>query len=481
MNNGCSIVSLLAPPRRLIALFGCVCAAFAGIAATAQDREIEFPISPTPIGAGARAAGMADAFVAIADDATAASWNPAGLVQLEVPEFSIVGSFNTISEDFLSRSHPEIEETFSDDSLDLNFASFVYPIPSLIGDRNAVISLSYQHKYDLSRNHDFPFTTRLVAADSTTADIDQTFLFKQQGSFSTISPAIAIELTNTLSVGATVNFWRSSFLSDNSLKQTEKIDQSTIITVPGLAPFPPIRLRRTSETEYSDFKGENFTLGLLWNITPKWNLGLRYDTAFTGEADFKQRVISNINGRSSAREQRYISFPDTLALGVSWRANDRLTLAADVSKTDWNDMTVKTANGSEFSLIDSTQLDNKAALTDFDDTYTVRFGVEYVMLPKNLDSELNYLWTLRGGLFYDEEPASGRSDFTASSKGSGEPDSFYGLTLGLGLLAHQRTNLDLAYQVRFADGVNKDLVQGIPGFEEDVMQHRVLLSAVIYF
>jgi len=108
----------------------------------AQDREIEFPISPTPVGAGARAAGMADAFVAIADDATAASWNPAGLVQLETPEFSIVGSFNAIREEFLSDSHTEIEKTFRDDNVDLDFASLVYPIPRLIAGRNSVVSIS---------------------------------------------------------------------------------------------------------------------------------------------------------------------------------------------------------------------------------------------------------------------------------------------------------------------------------------------------
>jgi long-subunit fatty acid transport protein len=102
-------------------------------------------------------------------------------------------------------------------------------------------------------------------------------------------------------------------------------------------------------------------------------------------------------------------------------------------------------------------------------------------LPKNLDSELNYLWTLRAGLFYDEEPASGRTDHTVTTKGDGEADPFYGFTLGLGLLVHQRANFDIAYQLRKGDGVNVDLVQGILGFEEDVIQHRVLLSAVIYF
>ena len=33
---------------------------------------------------------MANAFVAVSDDGTAASWNPAGLAQLRKPEFSLV-------------------------------------------------------------------------------------------------------------------------------------------------------------------------------------------------------------------------------------------------------------------------------------------------------------------------------------------------------------------------------------------------------
>src|SRR5712692_400351 len=45
----------------------------------------------TALGVGARPLGMGGAFVAVADDATAASWNPAGLALLLHPEVSIVG------------------------------------------------------------------------------------------------------------------------------------------------------------------------------------------------------------------------------------------------------------------------------------------------------------------------------------------------------------------------------------------------------
>ena len=42
-------------------------------------------------GAGARAMGLGGAFIAVADDATAVSFNPAGLAQLLKPEVSFVG------------------------------------------------------------------------------------------------------------------------------------------------------------------------------------------------------------------------------------------------------------------------------------------------------------------------------------------------------------------------------------------------------
>lgn len=64
---------------------------------------------------------------------------------------------------------------------------------------------------------------------------------------------------------------------------------------------------------------------------------------------------------------------------------------------------------------------------------------------------------------------------------TGQPEEFWGVSLGLGLQLFQRANLDIAYQARFADNVNGDYIRGVEGFDEDVLQHRVLLSTVIYF
>jgi hypothetical protein len=60
-------------------------------------------------GVGARALAMGGAFVAVADDATAAYWNPAGLAQLDHREFTLMhaGQWgNVVKRDFLNAALP---------------------------------------------------------------------------------------------------------------------------------------------------------------------------------------------------------------------------------------------------------------------------------------------------------------------------------------------------------------------------------------
>ncbi|OQX27222.1 MAG: hypothetical protein BWK80_06375, partial [Desulfobacteraceae bacterium IS3] len=65
----------------------------------AAAQKIRIASSPNPVGSGARALGMGGAFIATADDATAASWNPGGLVQLKQPEVSAAGNCFSRTED----------------------------------------------------------------------------------------------------------------------------------------------------------------------------------------------------------------------------------------------------------------------------------------------------------------------------------------------------------------------------------------------
>jgi long-subunit fatty acid transport protein len=453
------------------------------------DRAI--PPTPVPVGSGARAAGMSNAFVAIADDATAASWNPAGLVQLERPEFSIVGSLFRLHDRFSATGNPAFGGDNRDDTFDLNFLSVAAPLPFTIMNRNATVSLSYQRKFDFNRSFDASLASGSLAPFTPPLAIGQfsRLQFDQQGGLSAVSTAFAMELTRELSIGVAFNFWRSTFLSDNEWSQHTRTRGLTVI---GPSAFLSGGISRE---EYNDFRGENFTVGLLWKTNPRWSLGLRYDSAFTARANYTSfdmeirinPLVAGLNpGFSLDRrtERRRIRIPDTWALGVAYRANDRFTVAMDVSRTDWNDFLVRDSRGRKSSLVDGADLSDRRRRTDIDPAYTVRLGAEYVFIPREPGIDLPRLWTLRGGLTYEEEPASNRSTRSTRDyfrRGEGSPDRFYGASLGIGLLLGQRVNIDLAYQLRYGPGVNRDLDPGASGFDDDELRHRVFLSTVIYF
>ncbi len=447
--------------------------AFAAIVShSVYAQELEISVSPSPVGSGARAAGMADAFVAVADDATAASWNPAGLVQLEAAEIAFVGAYNNVFETLSADYHPEVDRMSSAHNVDVNFLSFTYPLKALVLGRNVTVGLYYQHKYDFTRD----FVLNLNSSNRDNGAVLSQYEkldFQQRGGVSTITPAVAFEATKRLSFGIAVNFYRSTFLSDNSWEQTLHRRELS-------RRGPTVKLLdvRTRE-KYEDFRGENVTLGMLWSIDDRWSVGARWDSAFTGEADFKSQrlrrelvLLGDGPPRLSSRmnhSKREIRFPNTYAVGVSARINDRLTLSADVTRTDWNDFWFRGPDRDRISLINAENLDAAGDTTDFKETYTIRLGGEYVFIPKQPKVDLNRLWSMRAGVFYDQEPASK------------DPDDFWGLTFGVGVLANQRINIDAAIQVRYGKGVNADFIRGISGFNEDVIQGRFVLSTVIYF
>jgi hypothetical protein len=147
-----------------------ICLALPGVS---RDQELPFGVSlppsfnfatsPNPVGSGARAAGKAFAFIGVADDATAASHNLGGLVQLERPEVSIVGSyFRRLETQDVTQPETRVEDQ-AFGSLDLNYLSGVYPFQLLR--RNVVVSLNVQRLFDLKGRTDVASRFRAETID----------------------------------------------------------------------------------------------------------------------------------------------------------------------------------------------------------------------------------------------------------------------------------------------------------------------------
>src|SRR5688500_8544536 len=73
---------------------------FAAASPAFAQRDLEIPIQFDFINPGARSLSLGGAFIALADDATAATTNPAGLQRLSRPEVSIEGRGWTFITDF---------------------------------------------------------------------------------------------------------------------------------------------------------------------------------------------------------------------------------------------------------------------------------------------------------------------------------------------------------------------------------------------
>ena len=95
----------------ILAAVGILCLSlfFFDSACAQTFNPIRIPSRFSPVGSGARALGMGSAFIAIADDATAASWNPGGLIQLDRPEISVVGDYFYRTDDLHFGNNPEAD------------------------------------------------------------------------------------------------------------------------------------------------------------------------------------------------------------------------------------------------------------------------------------------------------------------------------------------------------------------------------------
>ncbi len=390
--------------------------------------------SSTTLGSGARAYGMGGAFLARADDATAASWNPAGLSYLRTPELSVVFARLQQDREGVSVGRDSVTGYAPD------FAAMAWPIR--LGDATGSVQLSFQRVFAYAGE-------RIIDRGSTV------LLTEGSGGFDVMAVGTGVRVTRSLRIGATLNHWFNGY----------HLSRTRLFTRPAL-----------NEVDFG-ISGWNANFGLIWSPIESLNLGAVVKTPFTASVDLSRERTDGlsradtltVNSASSSVVE--LNFPRAYGVGASYRPQSNLTFALDYTRTSWSKSTIDryftlgaTPPGAEptpptvFESLPYPTLDDPAQ----NDTAQLRFGVEYVILGETLKIPV------RAGYFTDRQ-------YYRSADGT--PPTFHGFTAGIGLITGDFL-FDVA--VLHERGDYTELVEGLATPETVNARFIRIFASVIY-
>jgi long-chain fatty acid transport protein len=353
---------------------------------------------------GARALGMGGAFLAVADDATAAVTNPAGLPILQRPEISAevkftqytntIGAFtNTPQEGLAGVYH---SRDFDDHVTTPSFFSFVYPTERFVG------AVFVREPVNFKSN----FTTKGVyhpcgpiggaggtlsrIGSEVSSGLDACLLRPQPRSFPVQSQlditarnfgaAVGLNLAQLHpllpNLGGSLEFAQGSV---NSRLQRFYFSQ------------PPNVIQQTSVSG-SDLD-VGFNVGMLWKPIEALSVGAVFrrgpqfdlqETVLSSSAPLAQQVVLD---RAQVFDFR-LKVPDSYGVGVAYRFFDRFTIALDVVRIRYS------------QLLDNFQvvfLPGEANQYKLDDATEVHGGAEYIFFIRRIPV------AVRAGFFTDPD------------------------------------------------------------------------------
>ena len=294
-------------------------------------------------GPGAKARGMGLTFIAVADDATAIDYNPAGLMQFDSPEIS-----SEIKYSFEDRQHllpfssalaqKAKYQDFNDDYFTYSFLGFVYPFERWSFAVSEYTSINFQSKYNdgaYSNNVDMSLYHGALTA--------------------------AVNITPWLDLGFTGKI--GEFNIHQNLSGVKSESDSDVVL--------------------------GYNAGLMLHPLDSLTLGLVYKS----EEDAKIKLYD---------ERFDYEIPQNVGIGANYWFTDNWHVAADVDWTEWSEFDQRCSfnDGADGSLrwerddVFSFHTGTEILLDLWGDLPTpIRFG--YYFLPTNAVEDTE------GGVFYD--------------------------------------------------------------------------------
>jgi long-chain fatty acid transport protein len=312
---------------------------------------------------GTKAIAMGGAFIGLADDYSAVFWNPAGLTQMKETTLALFGT------DII----PDAEYKFRFDpyaiNIDAQAESKHYPSGGLgffkpLSEKVVVGIYAYVPS-GLGVTWD---GNDLLAYSGGVPMEWETFV-----GVITVSPAVAVKLTDQLSLGATINF-------NYGMAHIKK----------------PVPIVGQYEDDLSG-TAIGATIGMLFKPSEKFSIGVTYKTplkaTLSGDATIQGAAMLNLPTTDTA--EREITWPMWLGGGIAVKPIDKLTITADVQYTNWKKMDILPMTYSDPGWKFAFEAGSYIELY-WEDKVQLRFGMEYKLSDK---------LALRGGYYYDPSPS----------------------------------------------------------------------------
>lgn len=375
---------------------------------------------------GARAAGLGGAFISIADDATAAEANPAGLTNLVRPELSFETkgiqfkkTVPNFSHQGTAKNYVLVDHDFKNSVVSPSFASVVFPVARFTFSAFRYEMVNFQSTYYTKGSYIPPDTTgrHLFPVDS---DIKMKIV--------NWGGAVAFKISKALSVGA--SFGLSHMSVQSSLNRYY------------LEVFRPGNLANTATID--DAANDLFfNAGI--TIQPLENLS--FGVIFKRRPSFSLKhsfTYTDYPNDSTAHKNVNFNIPMSFGAGVSYRPTDVLTVSFDAVRVTYSRLT------KDFVLTISEEYTKPSDYTS-DDGFEFHAGAEYVLLLKSFgvvfrggfwsepDNQIRWV----GKVDDSTDPVRTRSRQTQAAlfqKG----ETTYHYTLGIGFLISNNVQFDVA-------------------------------------
>ncbi len=374
-------------------------------------------------GKGARAAGMGYAFNAISDDATAMTWNPAGMTQIKKPEFALAGSMK-----FASYTHSVISDIDYKPVFTLDYLGFVYPVK--LKKRTLVLGANFQTLINYKENYNKGNRSEL--SEKT---------YKNNLTVNTFSLCGAYPFTQYLSLGLSFNAWFSlgnasdyyAWYNSKEIYDGEREDEYQVI-----------------ENKTYGYSGVDMSVGFLTDFS-KFNIPLRFAFNFRTESIIKNKYKATYQSENiyeMAADTIYLESFDgpkkyyyhrIFAFGLSYRINDYFTISCDFDFRPFKNAAYswdyQYYDDSETPPVDTTMSEVYYISEANENLNQFRIGAEYVLHPKFALIPIRIGWKNNPTTFLDyNENGEAAKQMYASS-----------INFGTGLIM-DRFSVDLAYE-----------------------------------